>query len=212
MPIPQLIEAVERGDTATVTRLTTEAVEQGRQPGEILNSSLIKAMDNVGQKFQTGEIFIPHMLMAARAMNTALDTLRPLLEQSGVKAVGKVVLGTVKGDHHDIGKNLVSMMLKGKGFEVIDIGINAPPQKFIDAIDDSVDIVAMSALLSTTAPFLGQTIEAIAEAGLRDKVKVMVGGGVVNQEMADQYGADGYAPDAALAAVAALNLLNTGAI
>jgi 5-methyltetrahydrofolate--homocysteine methyltransferase len=164
-------------------------------------------MDEVGRKFQSGEFFIPHMLLAARAMNVAMEILRPHLVKTGAKPAGKALLGTVQGDHHDIGKNLVSMMLKGKGFEVIDIGIDTPVQKFVDSVTNDTDIVAMSALLSTTAPFLEKTIVALEEAGLRRRVKIMVGGGAVTQEYADKIGADAYGKDAAIAAEKALELV-----
>jgi 5-methyltetrahydrofolate--homocysteine methyltransferase len=164
-------------------------------------------MDIVGEKFQSGEYFIPHMLLAARAMQSALEILRPLLAETGAKPTGRVVLGTVKGDHHDIGKNLLKMMLEGKGFEVNDLGIDVKPERFVEAVGDDVQIVAMSALLSTTAPFIKETIEALIDAGVRDRIKIIVGGGVLTQEMADNYGADAYGQDAAVGAVKSMELI-----
>ncbi len=206
MIFQEISQAVQRGDLASVKELVSQALSQGETPHAILNDGLIAGMDEVGRKFQSGEFFIPHMLIAARAMQGALEILRPRLVETGSKPAGKVLLGTVQGDHHDIGKNLVSMMLKGKGFEVVDIGIDVPVDKFVDAVTDDIDIVAMSALLSTTAPFLEKTIQAIEAAGLRERVKIMVGGGVVTQEYADKINADGYGKDAAIAAEVALKL------
>jgi len=208
MILDQLSQALQKGDRDQVRSLAEQAVESGLAASTVLNDGLIAGMDVVGQKFQAGEFFIPNMLLAARAMQAALDILKPKLVESGTKPVGKVVLGTVKGDHHDIGKDLVAMMLEGKGFEVIDIGIDAPEQKFVDAVAEDIQIVAMSALLSTTAPFIGDTIEALSRAGLRDGIKIMAGGGAVTQEFADKIGADAYGPDAAVAADLALNLVS----
>ena len=176
-------------------------------PEMVLSQGLIAGMDVVGQRFAEGLIYIPHMLLAARAMHAALDILKPLLAESGNVSAGRVVLGTVQGDHHDIGKNLVSTMLEGKGFEVIDVGIDAPPEKFVAAVDDTVQIVAMSALLSTTASFIGETIQALEKAGVRKNVKIMVGGGAVSQRFADSIGADAYGADAATAALLAMRLV-----
>jgi 5-methyltetrahydrofolate--homocysteine methyltransferase len=187
--------------------LIKQALDDHISPEEILAEAMIPGMDAVGAKFQTGEYFIPDMLLAARAMQAALDVLRPHLTRAGAKPLGNVVLGTVKGDHHDIGKNLIKMMLEGKGFDVIDLGMDVSPEQFVESVDEKVDIVAMSALLSTTAPFIKDTIDALAAAGLREKVKVIVGGGVVTQELADEYGADAYGRDAAIGAVKAAALL-----
>jgi len=203
----QLVEQICLGQQERVRELVREAIEQDMAVTRILSQGLIPGMDRVGEKFQTGEYFIPNMLLAARAMKGALEILRPLLAESGAKAVGKVVIGTVKGDLHDIGKNLVRMMLEGKGFEVLDLGMDVSPETFVKAVDDSVDIVGLSCLLSTTAPFLRDTIVALDKAGLRDRVKVMVGGGMVTQKLADDVGADAYGQDAALGAVKALELM-----
>ena len=207
MVLADLAEALQQGDRDRVSNLVIEALANGIAPEVLLNKGLITGMDEVGLKFQKGEIYIPHMLIAARAMYVALDILKPKLVETGAKSTGKVVLGTVQGDHHDIGKNLVSMMFQGKGLEVVDIGIDVPPSKFVGAVSNDVQIVAMSALLSTTAPFMARTIEALEEAGLRHRIKIMVGGGVVTREFADRIGADAYGEDAATAAKTAIALL-----
>jgi len=203
----QLTEQICLGQQDRVRELVLKAIEEDIAASRILTQGLIPGMDVVGEKFQVGEYFIPHMLLAARAMKAALEILRPLLAEAGAKAVGKVVIGTVKGDLHDIGKNLVRMMLEGKGFEVLDLGIDVSPEKFLDAVDETVDIVGLSCLLSTTAPFIGETIEALEKGGLRDRIKVLVGGGVVTQKMADDFGADAYGQDAAWGAAIALELM-----
>ena len=210
MILEQLSEALQKGDRKQIAALVEQAFDAGMTPETVLNKGLIAGMDAVGQKFQTGEIYIPHMLLAARAMHAALDILRPLLAERGNAPAGRVVLGTVQGDHHDIGKNLVATMLEGKGFEVIDVGIDAPPDKFVHAVDETVQIVAMSALLSTTAPFIGETIAALDQAAIRQNVKIMVGGGAVTREFADHIGADAYGDDAATAAVLAVELVSGG--
>ncbi len=203
----RLAEQIYLGQQDRVRELVREAIEDDIAATRILTGGLIPGMDVVGEKFQAGEYYIPNMLMAARAMQGALEILRPLLVETGAKPVGKVVIGTVKGDHHDIGKNLVRMMLEGKGFEVSDLGMDISPEKFVAAVDESVDIVGLSCLLSTTAPFIRDTIEALAKAGLRDRVKVIIGGGVVTQEMADEFGADAYGQDSAVGAARALELM-----
>ena len=207
MILAQISEALYKGDQKQIVERVQQAFDEGLTPETLLNEGLIAGMDVVGQKFQTGEIYIPHMLLAARAMHAALDILKPLLAESGSVPAGRVVLGTVKGDHHDIGKNLVATLLEGKGFEVIDVGIDAPPEKFVAAVDETVQVVAMSALLSTTAPFIGDTIEALERAALRENLKIMIGGGAVTQALADSIGADAYGADAATAAVLATQLV-----
>jgi 5-methyltetrahydrofolate--homocysteine methyltransferase len=202
--------AVQKGDHLHIQELVFQALEGGLAPSEILNRGLIAGMDVVGTKFQSGELFIPHMLIAARAMHAALDILKPRLIEGGVEPVGRAIIGTVQNDHHDIGKNLVAIMLEGKGFEVIDLGIDVPPERVVAAAQENVQIVGLSALLSTTLPFMADTVAALHEAGLRNKVKVMVGGGPVTQTFADRIGSDGYAPDAAGAADLALQLLKHG--
>ncbi|MCP3952788.1 MAG: cobalamin-binding protein [Desulfobacterales bacterium] len=207
MVLTQILETLSEGDQNKIVELVRQAFDEGVTPEVVLNEGLIAGMDVVGQKFQTGEIYIPHMLLAARAMHAALDILKPLLAENGNAPAGRVVLGTVQGDHHDIGKNLVATMLEGKGFDVTDVGIDAPPEKFVEAVDDTVQVVAMSALLSTTAPFIGETIEALDQADLRDNLKILVGGGAVSQAFADSVGADAYGADAATAAVLAVQLV-----
>jgi 5-methyltetrahydrofolate--homocysteine methyltransferase len=203
----QLAEQICLGQQDRVRELVREAIEHDIAVSRILTQGLIPGMDVVGEKFQSGEYFIPNMLLAARAMKGALEILRPLLAKTGAKPVGRVVIGTVKGDLHDIGKNLVRMMLEGKGFEVLDLGMDVAPETFVAAVDETVDIVGLSCLLSTTAPFIRDTIAALDKAGLRDHVKVMVGGGVVTQRLADDFGADAYGEDAAWGAVKALELM-----
>lgn len=204
-----LAEAIINGKKEDAEQITKQALDEGLSPAEVLNEGLIKGMSVVGEKFKNNEFYVPEVLIAARAMKSAMEILRPLLTESGVEPVGKVAIGTVKGDLHDIGKNLVAMMLEGGGFQVIDLGIDVGPEKFIQAVaDHEVDIVAMSALLTTTMPSMKVTIDALKEAGLRDKVKILIGGAPVTQAYADEIGADGYARDAASAVDKAKELLN----
>jgi len=180
--------------------LTQKALEAGDSPDKILKEGLIKAMDRIGVLFKNNEIYIPEVLIAARAMHAGLGVLKPILAKSNTSAAAKIVIGTVKGDLHDIGKNLVGMMLEGAGFEVIDIGIDAPPEKFIQAAKDhKANVIGMSALLTTTMMQMKGTVEALQAAGLKGKVKTLVGGAPVTDEFARQIGADGYAADAASA-------------
>jgi 5-methyltetrahydrofolate--homocysteine methyltransferase len=173
-----------------------------------MQQGLIVAMTEVGRLFEAGEYFVPEMLIAARAMQSGLGLLKPYLAQSGVKAAGKVAIGTVKGDLHDIGKNLVGMMLEGAGFEIKDLGTDVTPEKFVAAVQaDHVDVIALSALLTTTMPNMKATIDALKTAGLRDKVKVMIGGAPVTEAYAQQIGADGYSPDASAASRLAKTLV-----
>jgi 5-methyltetrahydrofolate--homocysteine methyltransferase len=198
--LKELQEALFRGDVSKVKELTKMALQEDIEPKEILEQGLIKGMDVVGVKFKNNEIFLPEVLLASQAMYGGLELLQPRLIKSGVKAVGKVVIGTAKGDLHDIGKNLVSMMLKGGGFEVVDLGIDVSPEKFLKAVrEHKPDIVGISALLTTTMIGMADVITALEEAGLRDKVKVMIGGAPVAQEFADEIKAEGYASDAASA-------------
>jgi len=207
MDLDALKDAVINGDAKGCTLLTEVAIQAGYSPQKILTEALVPAMQIVGDKFRCNEVYVPEVLVAARAMKKSLGLLKPLLTQTGAKPVGTAVIGTVKGDLHDIGKNLVRMMLEGKGFEVLDLGMDVSPETFVKAVDDSVDIVGLSCLLSTTAPFIRDTIVALDKAGLRDRVKVMVGGGMVTQKLADDVGADAYGQDAALGAVKALELM-----
>ncbi len=205
----QLMEAVLSGNASNAGKLTAEALESGIEPQIIFNQALIPAMTEVGRLMETGEYFIPQVLQSAKAMSAAVELIKPLILASGrVERVGKVVLGTVQGDLHDIGKNLVGMMLEGRGFEVIDLGVNVPPQKFIEAVQaNQADIVALSALLTTTMLNMKAVIEALKEAGLRERVKVMVGGAPVDARFADEVGADGFALNAAAGASLALKLV-----
>ena len=203
-----IYDAILEGDMESVVGSIQAPLDAGLAPGEILNTALIPAMDKVGQLFEEGEYFVPEMLVAARAMKAGLEILKPLLVDSGVDPVGKVVVGTVKGDLHDIGKNLVAMMLEGAGFEVVDLGTDVTPNQFVAAIQEDVDVVGLSALLTTTMPAMESTIQAIKEAGLRDRVKIIIGGAPVTAEYARQIGADGYAADASQAATLARGLIS----
>ncbi len=193
----RLSTAVLEGDAEKSHKLVERGLNQGLSPKEILDNGLIVGMDEVGARFKRGDMFVPEVLMSADAMAAGMEILRPLLVESGVAMLGKIVMGTVKGDLHDIGKNLVSMLCEGAGFEIVDIGFNADPEKFIDAIKQhQPQIVGMSAMLTTTMRAMGQTIKAIEEAGLRDKVKIMVGGAPVDKDFADVISADGYGSNA----------------
>ena len=197
MDLKQIYEYTVTGNAPKVKELTQQALAEGVAPGEIITKYLIPAMGEVGDRFERNEFYVPELLIAARAMQAGLAILKPLLADSDLKSVGKVVIGTVKGDLHDIGKNLVSMMLQGAGFEIVDLGVDVPPDKFVDAIKtNKADVVALSALLTTTMPAMKTTIDALKAAGLRDKVRVIIGGAPVTQRYADEIGADGYAPDA----------------
>jgi 5-methyltetrahydrofolate--homocysteine methyltransferase len=209
MTLDNIYDAVLNGKAPVAAEQTRAALEAGYSANDILNNACIPAMAEVGRQFEEGEKFVPEMLIAARAMQTSLEILRPLLVDAGVETVGKVVIGTVQGDLHDIGKNLVGMMLEGAGFEIIDLGTNVSPAAFVQAVQNNQpDIIGMSALLTTTMPAIGTTIEALTEAGLRDKVKVMVGGAPINEGFAGQIGADAFAPDAGAATRVAKALLN----
>jgi len=188
-----------KGDMGGVKKLTERALAGGVLAKEILNNGLIKSMDEVGKRFKSNQIYIPEVLIAAKAMQAGMDVVQPILASSGVKPLAKVAIGTVKGDLHDIGKNIVTMMLKGSGFEVVDFGIDTAPEKFLSAAKGGVDIIAMSALVTTSMPSMGVTIELLGKEGFKDKVKTMIGGAPVTQKFADEIGADGYADDAASA-------------
>jgi 5-methyltetrahydrofolate--homocysteine methyltransferase len=198
--ISEIFEAILEGQQKKAVEKVNQALAENIDPSVILNEGMVKAMAEVGRLFEEGEYFVPEMLIAARAMQNGLAVLKPHLAQADVKSSGKVVAGTVKGDLHDIGKNLVAMMLEGAAFEIIDLGSDVSPEKFVEAVRSSgADIVAMSALLTTTMPNMKTTIEALEAAGLRDKVKVIVGGAPLTPEYAKQIGADGYASDASRA-------------
>lgn len=193
-------ETVLKGKVGEIANLVRGALEEGVLPQEIIDRGLIAGMNEVGVRFKNDEMFIPEVLVSAKTMNTGMEVLRPLLESTGVRSAGKVVLGTVKGDLHDIGKNLVGMMFQGAGFEVVDLGVDQSGENFAEAVrSKGAQVVAMSALLTTTMTEMTGVIEALKQASLRDQVKVMVGGAPVSQEFADSIGADGYAPDAATA-------------
>ncbi|MGD8273970.1 MAG: corrinoid protein [Desulfobacterales bacterium] len=196
----KMAEALIAGKVDEVSNLTKEAVDGGLSPQDILEQGLLAGMDVVGQRFKANEMFIPEVLRCAKCMHGAMEILRPLLIESGVKTAGTLVIGTVKGDLHDIGKNLVGMMFEGAGFKVIDIGIDQEPQAFVDALKEhKAELFGMSALLTTTMPKMGETINAIKEAGIRDQVKIMIGGAPVTAEFAQEIGADAYASNAASA-------------
>ena len=196
------------GNAPSVKELTNQGLELGMDPSTILYDALIPSLEEVGARFERGDYFVPEMLIAARAMQGALDILRPLLAETGAKPIGTFVMGTVKGDVHDIGKNLVNIMLEGAGFTVIDLGVNVQPERFVQQIEEhDPDIVGFSAFLTTTMPMFKANINAIEKAGLRDRVKIMVGGAPVTQEYADVVGADGYAADASTAVRIAKDLV-----
>ena len=199
--LEQISTAVIEGDLGEIEDLTEDALDDGIDAEDILNKGLMPGMDYVGVEFRAGNMFVPEVLRSAKTMQTSMDILKPLLAESGAKMVGKVLLGTVKGDLHDIGKNLVGMMCEGAGFEVKDIGKDVAPEAFVEAIKDfEPDVVGMSALLTTTMRSMEGTIKVLEEAGLRSRVKIMIGGAPVTQAFADQIGADGYASNAASAA------------
>ncbi len=196
--LTQIAENVIRGQAPTVKQLVEDSLAENIPVGEILNGGLIAGMNVVGEKFKNNEFYIPEVLIAARAMKAGMELVRPLLTESGIDPVGTVAIGTVKGDLHDIGKNLAQMMLEGAGFEIVDLGIDVSADQFISAVrTDGAQIIAMSALLTTTMQTMKTVIDEVEESGLRDQVKVMIGGAPVTQEYADEIGADGYARDAA---------------
>jgi corrinoid protein of di/trimethylamine methyltransferase len=196
------------GNAPAVKDLTNEGLGMGMDPETLLYDALIPSLEEVGARFERGDFFVPEMLIAARAMQGALDILRPLLAETGAKPIGTFVMGTVKGDVHDIGKNLVNIMLEGAGFTVWDLGVNVPPEKFVEQVQQhEPDIVGFSAFLTTTMPMFKANINALEKSGLRDKVIVMVGGAPVTQEYADAVGADGYAADASTAVRLAKSLI-----
>ena len=203
-----ITNALIAGDEDTVINLVQQFLNEGRSAKEILYDGLIKGMDVIGERMEDGEMFIPEVIMSANIMSIALNILKPLLADEDVGAFGKVVIGTVKGDLHDIGKNLVMIMLEGAGFEIINLGVDVSPEDFVEAVKkNDADIVALSALLTTTMPMMKKTIDLITESGLRDRVKVMVGGAPVKQKFADEIGANGHAPDAGSATKLAKKLM-----
>ncbi len=195
-----LFNAIITGDGAEVQNYVKVALDEKQEPTIVLNEGMIAAMREVGKRFEAGDFFVPEMLLSARAMQAGMAVLKPSLQQSNVQSTGRVVIGTVKGDLHDIGKNLVALMLEGAGFEIRDLGIDVAAEDFIAALRaETADILALSALLTTTLPSMKQTIKAVEEAGLREQVKIIVGGAPVTEAYAQQIGADGYSPDASRA-------------
>jgi len=199
MDIKEIYQNVIEGNAPAVQAGVNAALAQGLAADVILNQALIAAMEEVGKRFEEGEFFVPEMLIAARAMQSGLAILKPHLVASGVKAAGRIAIGTVKGDLHDIGKNLVAMMLEGAGYEVKDLGTDVDPQAFVKAAQEGVQVIGMSALLTTTMTNMQNTIQALQAAGLRDKVKVVIGGAPLTDAYARQIGADAFAPDASSA-------------
>lgn len=208
MSLETIYDAVLKGKAKVVVSETQAALAEGIAAPAILHQAYIPAMGEVGRLFEIGEKFVPEMLIAARSMQKGLEILKPLLVEAGDKTIGKVVIGTVAGDLHDIGKNLVSMMLEGGGFQIIDLGTDVAPEKFVQVVQEQgAELIAMSALLTTTMSSIGNTIKALKDAGVRDQVKVIVGGAPVTQEFADKVGADGFAQDASSAVRVAKQLL-----
>ena len=203
--LSQISENLQKGKAKVVKQLVQEAIDVGISAQDILEKGLIAGMNVVGEKFRNNEIFVPEVLVAARALNMGSALLKPLLAADGVKASGRVCIGTVQGDLHDIGKNLVKMMMEGKGLEVIDLGTDVAPKTFVQtAIDQDCQIICCSALLTTTMPTMGEVVKAAEAAGIREKVKIMIGGAPVTQAFCEEIGADAYTPDAASAADAAV--------
>ena len=206
--LKEIGENLLNGQAPKVRELTQAALDKGIEIEKILNEGLIAGMMEVGERFKREEIYLPEVLFAARAMKAGMEVLEPLLLSAGAQPIGKIILGTVKGDVHDVGKNLVGIMLKGAGFEVIDLGVDIAPEKFIDAAkEQGARLIGMSALLGTTIPVMKSTIEALEAAGLKGQIRTMIGGAIVTQSYADKIGADGYAPDAASAVDKAQELL-----
>jgi 5-methyltetrahydrofolate--homocysteine methyltransferase len=202
-----LYQAILTGDHVTAKAITEAALAEGAAPLELVQEVMMPAMSEAGRKFEANEYFVPQLLLAARAMKTSLELIRPLLAAGGIEPVGRIAIGTVKGDLHDIGKNLVAAILEGGGYEVIDLGVNVDPAKFVRAVKEkNVDIVALSALLTTTMPAMKTTIAALQQAGLRESIKIMVGGAPVTKRFAEEIGADGYSANAAGAVALARTL------
>ena len=205
--LQEISEQLQRGKAKLVKELVQQAIDEGIPAKEILEEGLLSGMGVIGVKFKNNEVFVPEVLVAARAMNMGVQVLKPHLQESGVQAKGRVCIGTIKGDLHDIGKNLVKLMMEGKGLEVIDLGTDVAPETFIrTAVEQDCGVICCSALLTTTMSAIGDVVKAAEEAGIRDKVSIMVGGAPVTQAFCDQIGADVYTPDAATAADAAAEL------
>ncbi len=203
-----LYDAILNGDEKLSAQLVREALDQGANPSELISGWMIPAMDEVGRLFEAQEFYVPELLLSGRAMKAAIEPLRPLLAASGAQPTGRIVLGTVKGDLHDIGKNLVGSMLEGAGFEVLDLGIDVQTDKFVEAVrNHTPHILALSALLTVTMPEMQKVIEALSQAGIRSQVKVMIGGAPVTRDFAKEIGADGYGENASSAVTAARALI-----
>ena len=194
-----IADSLIKGQAPAVKELVKEAIDEGVSPAEILSKGLIAGMSVIGARFKKNEVYVPEVLIAARAMHAGMDELKPLLAKAGVEPKGVFAIGTVKGDLHDIGKNLVLMMIEGAGYKVVDLGVDVTPEKFVDAAKEGAQVLGLSALLTTTMPAMKTTIDAIEAAGVRDTVKIMVGGAPLTQAYADEIGADGFAADAASA-------------
>lgn len=204
-----LFDSIVRGKLEPAMEVTRQAIEENVDPQSIINNYMIKAMEEIGQRFENGQAFVPELLMAARAMKGPLDLLKPLLKGDRSSIAGKVVIGTVKGDLHDIGKNLVASMMEGCGFEVVNIGIDIPAEKFVTAVqEEKADILCMSALLTTTMEYMGEVVQAVENAGIRNHIKIMVGGAPVTPAFATRIGADGYSSNANEAVALAKKLLS----
>lgn len=213
MLLEKISENLQKGKRKDVLALCQQALDEGISAADILNKGLLAGMEVIGVKFKANEIFVPQVLVAARAMNMASELLKPYLAEGDVVKKGKICMGTVLGDLHDIGKNLVIMMFEGKGFEVIDLGVDVPPEKFIQtAIEENCDIIGCSSLLTTTMPIMAEVVKAAEKAGIRGKVKIMVGGAPVNEDFARDIGADLYTADASTAAEKALELMMNKAV
>ncbi len=207
--LERMAELLYEGEDEEVAALVQQALDEGLEPNTILQDGLIAGMDVVGRDFKAGDLFVPEVLIAARAMHAGMDVLRPLLAESDTMGIGTFVIGTVQGDLHDIGKNLVGMMLEGAGFKVVDLGTDVKPQDFVAAVQaHHPDLIGMSALLTTTMVNMRATVEALTEAGLRDSVKIMIGGAPVTAAFAEDIGVDAFAPDAASAVDIARGMIN----
>jgi len=211
MDLKEIADNLIKGKAPEVKELVQRAIDEGEDVEKVLNEGLVAGMSVVGAKFKANEFYVPEVLIAARAMKAGMGILRPILAEKNIKGIGTIVLGTVRGDLHDIGKNLVAMMLEGAGFEIIDLGVDVSPEKFIEtAKEKKADVVGLSALLTTTMPSMKDVVKAMGDSGLKDKVKVMIGGAPLTQSYADEIGADGYAPDAASAVDEVKQLLGAG--
>jgi len=211
MDLKEIADNLIKGKAPEVKELVQKAIDEGEDVEKVLNEGLVAGMSVVGSKFKANEFYVPEVLIAARAMKAGMGILRPILAEKNIKGIGTIVLGTVRGDLHDIGKNLVAMMLEGAGFEIIDLGVDVSPEKFIEtAKEKKADLVGLSALLTTTMPSMKDVVKAVGDSGLKDKVKVMIGGAPLTQSYADEIGADGYAPDAASAVDEVKQLLGAG--